>query len=297
MSGKQLPPLNWLRAFEASARHLSFTGAARELNMTQSAVSQQIKSLEQHLGHPLFIRQPRILHLTEAGERYLPVIQDAFERLQAGTQSLTGGDRGQKLMIQCNMAFSIFWLAPRLSKLLDQHPWLRINVVPEIWTTQTEPEASVMIRYGREVTDSMGSQKLSHQKLSHQKLSQGTFYPVCTPELAVAADWRKDRLFNCSAVFCSWEAWLKDQGERLPVDQIVNLASTYSITLTAAVNGVGLAMGHDVLVQDMIDQGRLVRPFEHSVPMQEAYYLMIPARHSETPASRAFVDWIREEFV
>ena len=286
MSGKQLPPLNWLRAFEASARHLSFTGAARELNMTQSAVSQQIKSLEQHLGHPLFIRQPRVLHLTEAGERYLPVVQDAFERLQAGTQSLTGGQRHQRLTIQCNMAFSIFWLAPRLSKLLDKHPWLSINVVPEIWTTQTEPSASVVIRYGREIAKSGGA----------ERLAQGSFYPVCSPELAATADWRKDRLFDCSAVLCSWEAWLSDQGLRLPADQIVNLASTYSITLTAAVNGAGLTMGHDVLVQDMIDQGRLVRPFDHSVPMQEAYFLMLPARHSQTPATRAFIDWIQGEF-
>ncbi|WP_419905101.1 LysR family transcriptional regulator [Kiloniella sp.] len=286
MSGKQLPPLNWLRAFEASARHLSFTGAARELNMTQSAVSQQIKSLEQHLGHPLFIRQPRVLHLTEAGERYLPVIQDAFERLQAGTQSLTGGQRHQRLTIQCNMAFSIFWLAPRLSKLLDKHPWLSINVVPEIWTTQTEPSASVVIRYGREIAKSSGA----------ERLAQGAFYPVCSPALAATADWRKDRLFDCSAVLCSWEAWLSDQGLRLPADQIVNLASTYSITLTSAINGAGLAMGHDVLVQDMIDQGRLVRPFEHSVPMQEAYFLMLPARHSQTPATRAFIDWIQDEF-
>ncbi len=286
MSGKQLPPLNWLRAFEASARHLSFTGAARELNMTQSAVSQQIKSLEQHLGHPLFIRQPRVLHLTEAGERYLPVIQDAFERLQAGTQSLTGGQRHQRLTIQCNMAFSIFWLAPRLSRLLDKHPWLSINVVSEIWTTQTEPSASVVIRYGREIAKSG----------SAERLAQGSFYPVCSPEVAATADWRKDRLFDCSAVLCSWEAWLSDQGLRLPADQIVNLASTYSITLTAAVNGAGLTMGHDVLVQDMIDQGRLVRPFDHSVPMQEAYFLMLPARHSQTPATRAFIDWIQGEF-
>ncbi|MFD2205820.1 LysR family transcriptional regulator [Kiloniella antarctica] len=283
--------MNWLRAFEASARHLSFTGAARELNMTQSAVSQQIKSLEQHLGHPMFIRQPRTLHLTEAGERYLPVIQDAFERLQSGTQSLTGGEGHQRLTIQCNMAFSIFWLAPRLPKLLDKHPWLSVNVVPEIWTTQTEPSASVVIRYGRSDVASTGENSRA------ERLSQGNFYPVCTPELTANADWRKDRLFDCSAVFCSWETWLSDQGLRLPSNQRVNLTSTYSITLTAAVNGAGLALGHDVLVQDMIDQGRLVKPFAHSVPMQEAYFLMIPARHSQTYASHAFIDWIQGEFV
>ncbi|KLN61675.1 LysR family transcriptional regulator [Kiloniella spongiae] len=286
MNGQNLPPLNWLRAFEASARHLSFTGAARELNMTQSAVSQQIKSLEQSLGLPLFVRQPRVLLLTEAGENYLPIIQDAFERLQSGTLSLTGGDRGQRLTLQCNMSFSVFWLTPRLSRLFDRYPWLTLNVVPELWTNSTEPSASLLIRFGRDVA----------RETDAKLLSQGHFYPVCAPTIAEGVDWHKDRLFDCSGITCSWNAWLGDQKTSLPEGKSINLASTYSISINAAVHGAGLAMGHDVLVQDLMAQGCLVKPFDHEVPMQEAYYLMQPARHSQTPASRAFIEWLEEEF-
>ena len=254
--------------------------------MTQSAVSQQIKALEQRLGHPLFIRRPRSLLLTEAGERYLPVVQDAFDRLQRGTRALTGEGEAERLTVQCNMAFSIFWLAPRLPGLLQRFPWLSINVVPEIWINRAEPLAPVLIRYGRKI----------EQGLEARLLSRGSFYPVCAPELAGAADWRRDRLFDCSGVFCCWENWLADQGEQLPPGQNINLASTYSITLSAALHGAGLAMGHDVLVSDLLQSGQLVRPFAPEVRMQEAYYLIQPARHSQTRASQAFVSWIEEEF-
>ena len=134
-----LPPLNWLRAFEASARLLSFTAAASELNMTQSAVSQQIKSLEQHVGRPLFLRFPRAIQLTDTGHAYLPVVQEAFSTLVTGTRMVTGGDRGQVLTVQSNLAFSVFWLAPRLGSLLDKHPWLKLNITTATW----EPEGHI----------------------------------------------------------------------------------------------------------------------------------------------------------
>src|SRR6476620_3662182 len=101
-----LPPLNWLRVFEASARHLSFTNAAAELHITQSAVSQQIRALETYCGRPLFRRRSRILELTEAGRDLLPVVQDAFSRLSAGTRALSGADIGRRVNVQSNLSFS-----------------------------------------------------------------------------------------------------------------------------------------------------------------------------------------------
>ncbi len=112
---KLLPPLGWLRTFEAAARHLSFTGAARDLNMTQSAVSQQIKALEGHLGQPLFLRRHRALELTEAGITYLPVVRDAFRTLVRGTQAVTGAQQNA-VQVQCNITFAVNWLAPRLPR-------------------------------------------------------------------------------------------------------------------------------------------------------------------------------------
>ena len=288
MAKSGLPPLNWLRAFEASARHLSFTGAAQELNMTQSAVSQHIKNLEHFLGRDLFVRRARGLHLTEAGFNYLPTVQEAFATLTAGTRALVGGDRGRILTVQSNMAFSAFWLAPRLSDLLARHPWLTLNIVTAIWDpARTAPAAEVEIRFGRGLEDSMGGQRLTRDNA----------FPVCSPALAAREpDWRQETLLDCSGVLANWEAWLADQGERLPRGKLITLGSTYVISLNAATAGAGLAMAHGTLADDLLAQGALVRPYDHTVAMTEAYYLKTPADHEATPASRAFADWLQEAF-
>ena len=129
---QSLPPLGWLRAFEAAARHLSFTGAAHELNMTQSAVSQQIKSLEGYLGRPLFHRRPRALELTESGITYLPVVRDAFRTLEHGTRAITGDDTNV-VQVQCTLTLAVHWLAPRLKQFRERHPDVKLNIVTEIW--------------------------------------------------------------------------------------------------------------------------------------------------------------------
>ncbi len=288
MSGAGLPPLNWLRAFEASARHLSFTAAAEELNLTQSAVSQHIRSLEQFLGMALFIRRTRALQLTEAGFNYLPTVREAFDVLAIGTRALTGGDRGRSLMVQSNMAFTTFWLAPRLAGLLEANPWLTLHIVTPIWDPErTAPDAEVEIRFGRE----------SEMSDAVVRLTREQCFPVCQPGFAQGApDWRKDALFDCAGVIGNWEAWLTGQGMRLPKGKLVNLASTYVITLTAVLNGAGLAMAHDTLAALHLQSGRLSAPFEHRADMPEAYFLRPPPKHGETPASRAFSDWIQAEF-
>ncbi|MGI9464445.1 MAG: LysR family transcriptional regulator [Aestuariivirgaceae bacterium] len=287
MADDPLPPLNWLRAFEASARNLSFTGAARDLNMTQSAVSQQIKALENYLGRALFVRGTRTLQLTDAGHNYLPTVQEAFATLTAGTRAVVGGDRGRSLMVQSNLAFSAFWLAPRLGSLLQRHPWLTLNIVPTLWDIgegMTTPD--VEIRFGR---------GLDGERL--RRLSHDTCFPVCTPEVAArGGDWQDLPLFDCSGILANWETWLADQGERLPDGKTINFATTYVISLGAALNGAGLAMGHETIAGDLLASKALVRAHGHAIIMQEAYYLVTPAGHAETPASRAFVEWLVEEF-
>ncbi len=288
MTGAGLPPLNWLRAFEASARHLSFTAAAEELNLTQSAVSQHIRSLEQFLGCALFIRRTRALQLTEAGFNYLPTVREAFDILAIGTRALTGGDRGRSLMVQSNMAFTTFWLAPRMAPLLEANPWLTLHIVTPIWEPErTAPDAEIEIRFGRE----------SEMSDAVVRLTREQCFPVCRPGFAEgAADWRKHALFDCAGVIGNWETWLADQGDRLPKGKLVNLASTYVISLTAVLNGAGLAMAHGTLASTHLSQGNLVAPFDHLVDMPEAYFLRRPAKHDETPASRTFAEWIEGAF-
>ncbi len=282
-----LPPLTWLRAFEAAARHLSFTQAAAELNLTQSAVSQHVRSLEDAVGLTLFIRKTRALQLTEAGSNYLPVVQEAFEILAAGTRALTG-DRGRQLRVRCNLAFSTFWLAPRLGALLEVHPWLALNLTTPIWDPQhAEGVPEVEVRFGRPALMPDAAKQLAAERA----------YPVCAPHAGPAfRDWETAPLFDCTGVTTNWEAWLTNQGHTLPPDRGVNLASTYVVAMTAALNGGGLSMTHDMLAGGLLTAGRLERPHDHSVAMPEGYFLLPPAVHEETPAARTFVDWIEEHF-
>ena len=282
-----LPPLTWLRAFEAAARHLSFTQAAVELNLTQSAVSQHVRSLEDAIGLTLFIRKTRALQLTESGSNYLPVVQEAFEVLSTGTRALTG-DRGRQLRVRCNLAFSTFWLAPRLGALLEAHPWLALNLTTPIWDSQNaEGVPEVEVRFGRPALMPDAARRLAEERA----------YPVCASQAGPSfRDWKTAPLFDCAGVTTNWEAWLTDQGHALPVDRNISLASTYVVAMTAALNGGGLSMAHDMLASGLLREGRLERPYDHSMAMPEGYFLLPPARHDETPAARTFVDWIEEHF-
>ena len=282
-----LPPLNWLRAFEAAARHLSFTQAAAELNVTQSAVSQHVRSLEAFLGRELFIRRTRALHLTEAGANYLPTIREAFGLLASGTRAFRGGDRGRSLLVQCNLAFSVFWLAPRLAGLLEAHPWLLLNLTTPIWDPERSARSAEMeIRYGRPGEMSDAAIRIAYDH----------YYPVCRPGCAEGdSAWARSPLFDCSGVMENWETWLASQGRRMPAGKQIHLGSTYVVSVGAALHGAGLAMAHDTVASDLLDSGALVRPCAHSVPMSAAYFLTAPPRHGETPASRAFNQWILDE--
>ncbi|GMG82134.1 transcriptional regulator GcvA [Paralimibaculum aggregatum] len=287
MSADGLPPLTWLRAFEASARHLSFTRAAAELNLTQSAISQHVRSLEAFLGHELFTRRTRAIALTEAGGSYLPVVREAFDLLAAGTLAFTGGGQGRNLVLQCNMGFSVLWLAPRLHRLHARHPWLVLNIVTPIWDPDRHAaKAAVEIRFGRE----------AEMSASAERLSQERFYPVCRPDFqAGRPDPETARLLDCAGLTGTWSAWFRSQGWPFARDGEVTLTSTFVIAIQAALHGAGMAMAHDMLVADLLREGRLIRPFGHAPPMAEAYYLMPPPSHAATPASVAFVEWLREE--
>ena len=287
VSDTPLPPLNWLRAFEAAARHLSFTQAAAELHVTQSAVSQHVRSLEAFLGRELFIRRTRALHLTEAGASYLPTIREAFGLLASGTRAFRGGDRGRSLLVQCNLAFAVFWLAPRLAGLVEAHPWLVLNLTTPIWDPERSARgAEVEVRFGRPGEMSDAAVRLTHDR----------YYPVCRPGYAGGdPDWARTPLFDCSGVMENWETWLASRGRRMPAGQRVHLGSTYVVSVAAALHGAGLAMAHDTVASDLLASGALARPCTHAVAMSAAYFLTAPPRHGETPASRAFVGWLLDE--
>lgn len=285
MTDSSLPPLSWLRAFEASARHQSFTGAARELNVSQPAVSQHVKALESHLNLTLFVRQGRRLEITVAGKSYLPTVQEGLEVLQRGTRALIGGDRGKVLTLQCNLAFSVYWLAPRLPGLMSRFPWMTININSALWDPElTAKAAHVEIRFGLDLEQTISCTRLGHD----------TCFPVCAPTLA-AQDWRDYPLFDCLGMKGNWQSWARGTGHTMPKRKRVNTASTYAVSLGAAQNGGAFALGHETLCDTLIAQGSLMRASDAAIPMPEAYYLMPVAASAQTPSTRAFVTWLSEQ--
>ena len=287
----RLPPLNWLRAFEASARALSFTAAAQELHMTQSAVSQQIKSLENALGRTLFYRRVRGLELTDEGRGYLPTVQAAFATLEEGTALLVGRNDPDVLELHANLSFAIFWLSPRLGRFMDEFPWVQLNVATSIWP-QERPSgsAAVEIVFGQGKWESRVGQRLTHDAL----------FPVCAPALGArihsTADLLRERLLDLPGTLQSWDAWLvaSTAGE-LPGKPLVHRASTWAVSLEWAMQGLGVALAHETVASHLISTGRLVRPLDFSLPMKEAYYLIAPEGSHTNAAAQAFKGWLLRE--
>lgn len=280
-----LPPLGWLRSFEAAARNLSFTGAARDLNMTQSAVSQQIKSLEGYLGRQLFHRRPRALELTPAGATYLPIVRDAFRTLTLGTRAITGAEK-DVVQVHSNISFTVQWLSPRLGRFYAQHPEVTLNISTEIWEPREMAEgADVEVRFSLRVPENQRAELLRRDH----------YYPVCAPGYEVTLEeLHRHRLFDCSNLMCNFPAWAEDQSLTWP-NPPVTYATTYMAVLPAVMAGAGVGMAHDIMAADAIRSGRLVAPFEHRAPVQEAYYLLTSPRGEQSPGARAFAGWLREE--
>ncbi|MDX1400711.1 MAG: LysR substrate-binding domain-containing protein [Kiloniellales bacterium] len=286
---KGLPPLQWLRSFEAAARHMSFTLAAEELGITQSAVSQQVKSLETFLGQALFLRRPRSLALTEAGRSYLPTIREAFSILAEGTSAFVG-PRPEKLVeIKSNPAFSVHWLAPRLGQFFDRYPDVQINLSTAMWDVDfTGGYGSIEIRFGRGEWGGDAGEKLSSIML----------FPIASPELAEKinspSDLADQTLFHISGGLHDWDYWFEAQGIPAVKGRTQHILNTYVMTFELARRGLGVAMAHSVLVEDLLQRGDLVRLFDGEVLAREAYYLVGP-RHGETSAAAGlFCSWLRE---
>ncbi len=291
---RRLPPVNWLRAFEAAARHVSFTQAARELGVTPSAVSQQVRLLEQHLGCALFNRLPRSLELAEAGEAYLPLVHDAFERLVASTAELFG-DRGVKrLTIRVTAGFAVFWLIPRLTRFRARHPDMALRLTTSIWAGEPrDPAADLEIRHGAGGWPGMRAERLSWD----------TVFPVCSPSLrngpvplVSPADLSRHTLLHAIGFREGWGEWLARAGVADRVDPAEGLEFDTSVmTIELALRGAGVALGRSCLVGELLAAGRLVAPFELALPTDEAVYLISTAGRPADSAAERFRVWLLAE--
>jgi len=288
----RLPSLNGLRAFEAAARHLSFTQAASELNVTQTAISHQIRRLEEELGIRLFIRKNRALALTPKARDYLPGVRAAFNDLRLATERLMRKDADNVLTVSTLASLAVKWLLPRLSTFQEAHPKIDVRI-----TTSTNlvdfgnGDVDAAIRYGR-----------GHwQGLRAEWLMADELFPVCSPALLsgkrplrMPEDLRDHVLLHTGASNSDdWRLWLTAAG--LPTDISKQPGITFDLslmTVQAAVDGIGVAMGRTSYVQDDIAKGRLVVPFNITLPADAGFYLVSPEAAVEPPKLKAFREWI-----
>lgn len=289
-----LPPLTWLRAFEAAARTLSFTNAGAELNLTQAAVSKHVKALELYLHQPLFIRRPRSLELTKSGEAYLPKVQDALERLATGTREVFGRRQSPALTLRCAVSFAVNWLAQRLPAFLDVHPEVQVRVISSVWNEPFDKDAfDLDIQYG--TGDWPG--------FLRTRLTRDTITPLCAPDLPQRkalhspSDLRHHRLLHVMGYQEGWGVWLNAARAR-GVDPGQGLHLDTSLTaLRIAAEGGGIALGRSSLAADYLAAGRLIAPFSLSVPIDEAFYLLESQTRPLHPFRDMFAEWIKSQAV
>lgn len=291
---RRLPPPNWLRSFEAAARYESFTDAARELNITQAAVSQHVRHLEHFLQQPLFQRFPRCLALTDAGRAYLPAVRDAFERLASSTEELFGQDQQAQLTLKADITFASLWLAPRLKAFSQQYPEIQVRIANAIWVDSVGwDNVDVEIRYGHGRWDGMKV---------HQLTAERTF-PVCAPDLLAqypgplsAADLRHETLIRVVDTGGKWRRWFVEAGVALEEEEMEEpfVVDSTLVAYEAAAAGYGWVMGSSSMVAGLLDSGRLVKPFDLQVPVERGFYLVSPHTQRETPAAVAFREWLLE---
>ena len=286
----RFPPLPWLRAFEAAARYLSFTDAARELNLTQAAVSKQVKLLEQTLREQLFERKARSLALTKVGEAYLPKVRDAFDRLSEGTMEVFGNRRTERLTVRVPVGFGVTWLAQRLPAYFDTHPKSGLRIVSSIWNEEFESgRFDLDIRYGLGHWPGFRADRVSWEMLE----------PVCLPETAARLkspdDLAGERLLHVMGYQEGWATWLTAAGAtRVNAGQGAHFDTTV-MALEVAAAGGGVALGRRSMSEKDIASGRLVRPFELAVPIREAFHLVAPEGGIEHPDAASFRDWLLAE--
>jgi LysR family glycine cleavage system transcriptional activator len=289
---RRLPPLNALRAFEAAARHLSFTRAADELHVTQTAISHQIKGLEERLGVRLFRRLPRGLLLTEEAQRYLPPVRDAFDQIAAATEQLAAGGSGGRLTVSVLPSFAAKWLVPRLGRFRAAHPDvdLRISASSQL-VDFARDDVDVGIRMGRG----------AYPGLRVDRLFGESMVPVCSPELLRGPhplrrpeDLRHHVLLHDDD-HAGWQLWLELAGVEGVDARRGPIFTDSGMVVEAAAEGQGVALARSVLAAGDLAAGRLVRPFEVSVPHDLAYYLVSPEATAEQTRIRAFRAWLLAE--
>lgn len=279
--------LNWIRSFEAAARKQSFTEAARELNLTQAGVSQHVRLLEQYLGEPLFVRLHRSLKLTDAGEAYLHVVKDALSRLRVSTTEIFGVSATSLVTVRCNVALATHWLSLHLAGFLDANPKISVRILAAVHGEDTLWDGIDMeLRYDADHAEGFTAHAFKADAL----------FPVCTPALAQRLK-RPQDLLDCRLLHVignrrGWSEWFNAVGISTKAVPTGVQVDTSAIALSLCEHGAGVALGHSALVEHLLADGTLVRPFGEELEASEIFHLVLPTNRPRTPAAERFADWV-----
>jgi DNA-binding transcriptional LysR family regulator len=282
---RRLPSLNGLRAFEAAARHGSFTAAGSELGVSQAAISRLVRLLEARLGLLLFERRPNGLTLTAQGRAFQPGLTAAFDGIARLAEQVTSASSDRVLTVGVGPTFAIRWLIPRLGDFHRAHPGIEVRL--------TTGGAVVALRDDWTCGVQLGDGDWPGYVA--EPLFSAEMFPVCTPNMAKRlrrpADLAGATLLDVSHSSEDWTQWLAAAG----LDALTTRGpsfGTYAMALQAALDGVGVAMGLRPYVVDDLEAKRLVRPFRLTVPKRRAWYIAYRRERAEEPGLVAFRAWL-----
>ena len=287
----RLPPLNALKAFEAAARHESFTRAAEELCVTQGAVSHQVKALEADLAIKLFNRERQRLIITEAGRDYLAVVRDALDRIAVGTERLLHRQSAGVLTVSTSPDFAAKWLVHRLGHFAEAHAGIDLRVSATMHHVDfAREDVDMAVRHGDGNWSGLDAVQLSAEQL----------FAICSPKLmsgrrlARRADILKFPLIHLDSR-ADWTKWLRVAGisdDNVRHGPVLNRAS---MVIDAAINGQGIALARTTLAAWDLINGRLVRPFAEALRLSKTYWIVCPKATSNIPKIVTFRDWLLAE--
>jgi LysR family glycine cleavage system transcriptional activator len=285
----RLPSMVWLRAFEAAARHASFTAAAEELGLTQAAVSHQIRSLEKQLGYPLFERLPRNLKLTDMGRAYLAPVRKAFDELSASTTGLFGPIGETAITLRVPVSFAVLWLAQRLPQFYRAYPKVRVRLHSAIWAdAMPADKIDIDIRYGH------GSWAGFRSELIFRNPS----IPVSPVGSRVSrpADIEKENVILIMGLEDYWLRLFEQTGLAMPAHRPIITVDTSLAALELVAAGFGHTIVQRCFAEPFIAAGRVRRSFDIDLPQDNAHYFLF--REDEKalkPEVRLFRDWIMDQ--
>lgn len=283
-----MPPLSWFRAFESAARHLSFTKAAQELGVTQSAISQNIRSLEMQLGTPLFIRKPRALALTDSGRNLLPDISLAISKIQNATKAFQHSEAEGSISIMTSPSFAQWILAPNLHKFTKEHPHTQLRLITSIWPDEyLVSSADIEVRYGSKTQVGKGANRILPDELI--LVASPHLGPINSGEEINLADHHP--VIEVQGTANSLKDWIKACEYSTDIQGSI-FVDNYGLAIDLALQNVGIALVSSLIAAPLLKNGDLIKLGPYAQIASDGYFLAV---NKKAPEIDAFILWLNAE--